>query len=81
MKTTIEIKPSEILKPLGIYKIKLINAQTVQKIIFINCTLFSLPSCAALNFLNDLEKSSANSSNISMYYIKPILVFLSTGLI
>lgn len=81
MKTTIEIKPSEILKPLGIYKIKLINAQTVQKIIFINCTLFSLPSCAALNFLNDLEKSSANSSNISMYYIKPFLVFLSTGLI
>ena len=81
MKTTIEIEPSEILKSLGIYKIKLINAQIVQKIIFINCTLFSLPSWAVLNFLNDLEKSSANSSNISMHYIKPFLVFLSTGLI
>ena len=75
MKTTIEIKPSEILKPLGIYKIKLINAQTVQKIIFINCTLFSLPSCAALNFLNDLEKVQLIVQTLVCTISNPFLFF------
>ena len=81
MKTTTAIKTSTMLKSRGIYKIKLINAQTIQKRLCKKSTLFSLPTSTDLYFFSVLENSSANNSNISIYYINPTLVFHTYGLI